>query len=119
MDPISASARYNAKLVPADISAILTVLLPTMQPAYGVSATAAANTEALVKGVLSGITVPAPIPTPDYAIYYAFARQIVKKARRFPGGPGLTTEIGYLVTTYTARGCSAPALASIVVALGY
>jgi hypothetical protein len=119
MNPIRAALAYDTKLTAAGTEALLVALKPAMVVAYGTSAVAAYALENQVKGVLELVVAPAPIPTPDYPIYYAFARQILRKSRRFPGGPGLTTEIGYLITTYTARGCNAAALAAIKVAMGY
>jgi hypothetical protein len=117
VNPIRAIAQYNAKLVPANVSAYLTAqLVPVMQPAYADSAVSAFALEGQVKGILALITVPAPIPTTDFVMYYAFARKITRIKRRF-AGPQLAAEAGYLVTTFTARGLNAAALASIVAVL--
>ena len=117
MDASRAIAQYNAKLVPAYVSSYLTAqLVPVMQPAYADSATLAYALEGQIKGILALITVPAPIPTTDFILYYAFGRKITRIKRRF-AGPQLSNEASYLVTTFTARGLNAAALASIVAVL--
>ena len=117
MDPIRAAAQYNAKLVPANVAYYLAIaLVPTMQPSYAASAVEAAAMEGTIKGILELITIPATIPSTDFILYYAMGRQILRKKRRF-NGPVLDAEVTMMVTTYTARGLNATALASIVAAL--
>lgn len=117
MDPIKAAAQYNAKLTGPNVLAyLLLALVPTMQPAYADSAVIAAALEASIKGILSIITVPAPIQVTDYILYYAFGRAILRRKRRYAGVP-LGLEVGYLTTIYTARGLDAAALASIAALL--
>jgi len=119
MNAIAASAHYNAKLIPANVIVDFTNQLTTMQMAYAASATDLFTLEGIVKGVLALDITPTVIPTTDFPGYYSFAKQCYAKARRFPGAPQLTDEIAYLVTTYTARGFRATALASIVAALSF
>lgn len=117
MDAVKAAARYAAKLVPSQVKEDFTAQLATMNAAYAGSATDMYNLENVVKGVLQLIVAPTPIPTTDFPLYYSFGKQIYRKMRRFPGGPQLTAEIGYLTVTYTARGLSATALADVAEAI--
>jgi hypothetical protein len=117
VDPIRAAAQYNAKLVPTNVAAYYAIaLVPVMQPSYAASAVEAAAMEGTIKGILELITIPATIPSTDFILYYAMGRQILRKKRRF-NGPVLDAEVTMMVTTYTARGLNATALASIVAAL--
>lgn len=119
MNAVKAAARYVAKLIPANVALDFTTALATMQASYADSATDMFTLEGTVKGVLALDITPTPIPTTDFPGYYSFAKQLYRKARRFPGGPQFTNEVTYLVTTYTARGFRGTALASIVAALAF
>ena len=116
MDASRAIAQYNAKLVPAYVSSYLTA--PTgAHHATGLRRLGDPRGRAggQIKGILALITVPAPIQMTDYILYYAFGRKITRRKRRF-AGPQLSNEASYL-TTFTARGLNAAALASIVAVL--
>lgn len=119
MDAIRASAAYNAKLTAARVEAFLTYDKATMVSNYAATAGDLYDIENTVKGILGLITSPAPIPVTDYPLYYSFAKQCYRKARILGGGAALTVEIGYLITTYVARGLVDAALDSIVAALSF
>jgi hypothetical protein len=119
VDSIRAIAAYKAKCTPARISATFTTLLTPMQNAYATAATAAYLLEQATKATIQGLTgLPTPVESIDFPSYYSFARWVLKKQRRFPGGPQITAEVSRKRTEWISRGLSSTVLEAITTQMG-
>jgi len=101
-DPTKRIAKWNAKYNTERIKAVLDELRPMMLANVQAVFPQLASMETQVKQVLDGEAVP----TPDYAFYLSFGRQVWKLIRNEISGDSLAKEVATLVAKWKDRGFS-------------
>ena len=94
------AAQYNAKLIPAQVSAYLTASKARMTFRLGRYLAEEAHIRALLGGILSALAVPSY----KFANYMAAALNMWRLERKFGGSTAGRNEIAYVVATWTSRG---------------
>jgi hypothetical protein len=106
-DPIKRAANYTYGVNPDRIKEDLVAKKPTMVTEATATATEQYRIEQLVLGVLAS---EGSVSAKDYGFYMVFAKQIMSKQAKLPGGAGLNAEVAIILAEWKARGLSEPVL---------
>jgi hypothetical protein len=103
------AAQYNAKLVPAQVSAYITARKGQMSFSLARYLAKEAHIRSLIGGLLSGVSMPSY----KIANYMAAGLHMWKIFNKLGGSTAGRNEIAYVIATWTSRGLTAARLADV------